>query len=173
MRKWLCPLLFTSVALAGCDRQGNTVKDKPARPTVVEAVICAPPPALALSPDFEGDAFAPGSSAFKSTESNFAAAYRKSCENGLLRDAPLMDDKASDQDRIFLRNAPEANVTGIYLGGEDGDPQFARRMVLESTFVTEEGTNLPSIKDLEEAIFCHVKGATPQEQEETGRCLPD
>ncbi len=183
MMKLVTALLIGSVALAGCERQGAAVaKDQP-RPPVVAAApapapapvpACASLPVLALAPNFEDPqkVFAPGSKAFESTKANFTAAYQKSCQNGLLRDATLIDAEASDTARLFLHNAPEANVTGIYLSRYAGPPG-THLMVLESFFLTEGGTQVPSVEDLEEAIYCHVNGATPKEEEESGRCLPD
>ena len=175
MMKLITALLAGAISVAGCERQGAAVAKDEARPpavAVAAAPACAPPPALALSPDFEdpGKIFAPGSQAFESTKANFAAAYQKSCEKGLLRDVALIDTDASDRDHLFLFNAPEANVTGIYQSRHSSPPGL---MVLESFFLTEQGTQIPSVEDIEEAIYCNVKGATPEEEEKSGRCLPD
>ena len=103
------------------------------------------------------------------TGANFAAAYRRACDKGLLTDRPLIDPKANDQGKLFLINAPEANVASIYLSAVDGS-----RMVLEYPFLTTDGkSQVPSADELEEAIYCSVRGATPEEQESTGRCLVD
>jgi hypothetical protein len=46
--------------------------------------------------------------------------------------------------------------------------------VLEYPFLTADGvTHTPSAAELGEAIFCAVQGASQQEEEESGRCLPD
>ena len=174
MMKLFHALLVGSLAVAGCDRL-DVVKHEERRPALAAPTACVAAPALALSPDFEDPrkVFGPGSKAFDSTRANFAAAYQRSCQNGLLRDEALVDAEASDKARLFLHNAPEANVTSIYLSGYDSPAGTPRLMLVESTFLTEDGTNVPSVEDLEEAIYCKVKGATPKEQEETGRCLPD
>jgi hypothetical protein len=47
-------------------------------------------------------------------------------------------------------------------------------MVLEYPFLTTDGkTQVPTSNELEEAIYCAVVGATPEEQESSGRCLVD
>jgi hypothetical protein len=75
--------------------------------------------------------------------------------------------------RLFLRNAPNANVAQIYRLADARIPSPPRR-VLEFPFVTEDRVaHVPTADELTEAIYCHVRGATPQEQEESGRCLPD
>ena len=108
--------------------------------------------------------FANNSDGFRKTSANFAKAYAKACADGLLK-TPLIDAKAKDRTRLFLLNAPEANVASIYLN--------KGRMLLEYPFVTGGTVNVPSVDDLHEAIFCTVHGASEKEQEESGRCLPD
>ncbi|MGH6729450.1 MAG: hypothetical protein ACREBK_04800 [Sphingomicrobium sp.] len=98
---------------------------------------------------------------------NFRAAYEKACVEGLMADGPLIDPEAVVKDTIFVLNAPEANVTSIYFHFEGKPP----RTMIESPF--GEPPQIPSVEDLHEAIFCAVRGATPEEQETTGRCLPD
>ncbi len=47
-------------------------------------------------------------------------------------------------------------------------------MVLEYPFLTADGaTHVPSTSEFGEAIFCTVHGASQQEEEASGRCLPD
>lgn len=174
MRTLLYALLGTSIALVGCDRQDAAViKANEPKPVTAKAGACAPPPVLILSPGFEDPDKKFGSHDLGSTRSNFAAAYQKSCQNGLLRGEALMDAKSSVPSQLFLLNAPDANKVSIGPSGDENKPGMPRRMVLEYYYVTDEGTHVPSVDDIEEAIFCHVKGATPKEQEETGRCLPD
>ena len=72
----------------------------------------------------------------------------------------------------MLKNAPEANIASIYQQSHEGEPPGDT--VLEFHFVTPDGVfHVPSAEDLEETIFCSVQGATPEEEEESGRCLPD
>jgi hypothetical protein len=104
------------------------------------------------------------------TEPPFDAAYRQACFEGILREQPLIRPEATPGDRLLLKNAPDANVASIYVDsdGESGGP-----MVLEYPFVTGNGEiHLPSADELHEAIFCSVQGASEDEQE-SGRCLPD
>jgi hypothetical protein len=106
------------------------------------------------------------SPAFVQTSANFAKAYAKACAEGLLKARPLIPVNGAGAGKLFLLNAPEANVASIYAANG--------RMLLEYPFVTDFGkANVPSADDLHEAIYCAVKGATPKEEEESGRCLPD
>jgi hypothetical protein len=146
----------------------------PAAPVATAA--CAPAPVLALSEDFADPrrAFALRTDAFRRTGVNFAAAYRAACAQGLLRGRALADASAGRRDRLFLRNAPDANIASIYRDGEEGASAPARRMVLEYPFLTADGrAHVPGTEELAEAIFCHVQGASAREAEESGRCLPD
>jgi len=100
----------------------------------------------------------------KRTAANFEAAYSKACAAKYLK-KPLIDARARDK-RLFLHNAPDANVASIYLS--------SGRMLLEYPFVPIGGkASIPSVKELMEAIYCAAHGATAKEQEESGRCLPD
>jgi len=102
----------------------------------------------------------------KQVSANFAAAYAKACAEGLMKKEPLVTVTGANATRLFLFNAPEANIVSIY-PRED-------RMVLEYYFVTPDGAaNVPGVEELHEAIFCAQVGATEAEQEESGRCLPD
>jgi hypothetical protein len=177
-------------ALSGC-RQADTVGNEaaapaaaqpsaapapapaPAQPTVPNAA-CAPPPRLDLSDDFAdpSEAFARDSAVWRQTAERFDAAYRRACASGIMRGGPLIEPGASHPDRLFLKNAPEANIASIYReGGEGGEPGD---MILEYPFLTAgNATHAPTGEELEEAIFCSVHGASDKEAEESGRCLPD
>ena len=140
------------------------------------ASACAPAPQLVLGEGFNNarGAFAAGSGPFRRLEANFAAAYRASCTPGLLQRHALIEAGASERDRLRVKNAPDANVASIYLDGEEGAPASRRHMVLEYPFLTANGTtHVPSESDLRETIFCAVQGASQQEEDESGRCLPD
>jgi putative methionine-R-sulfoxide reductase with GAF domain len=100
------------------------------------------------------------------TSGNFAKAYAKACAEGLIKKKPLVTAKGANAGRLFLHNAPEANVASIYLDGG--------RMLLEYPFVSaDRKAHVPTTDELHEAIFCAVHGASEKEQEESGRCLPD
>jgi len=104
-----------------------------------------------------------GAEPVKQASANFAEAYAQACAEGLLKSKPLV---AFGQTRLFLFNAPEANIAVIY--DREG------RTVLEYPFVTPDGAvNVPAAEELHEAIYCALVGATQAEQEESGRCLPD
>ena len=103
------------------------------------------------------------------TKANFATAFGRSCVNGTLESGEFYDPEAIDLGRLFLFNAPDANIASIYVSKANGN-----RMVLEFPFLTADGqSHVPSTEELEEAIYCNVVGATPKEQESIGRCLPD
>ena len=155
-------------ALMACSQEAPSEKTR-AEPAKAAAAApktqeCAPP-ALAST----DKAVAESSSAFRDTKANFATAYASACAKGLLKDAALIDPEAADKTRLFLRNAPESNVASIYLSQDVGN-----RMVLEYYFVTPDGkTHVPPADEIEEAIYCNVHGATPEEEESSGRCLVD
>jgi hypothetical protein len=114
------------------------------------------PVELAVAPKSMPAAF--GSKLMKRASGNFAKAYAKACGQGLVKGRALPR-------QLFLHNAPDANVASIYRTG--------KIMVLEYPFVSGGKANVPSADELHEAIFCAVHGASPKEQEESGRCLPD
>lgn len=155
------PVVF-AMALAACSQSdGNSSANSNA---VEHAVNRCVPPALALA-----DGSQLGSAMLSETKSNFAAAYESACAKDMFKARPLIERAAADQDQLFLINASEANVASIYLSDVDGN-----RMVLEYPFLTTDGrSQVPSADELEEAIYCAVRGATPQEQEASGRCLVD
>jgi len=158
-------LLLAALLLAGCGER-PAPDENAVTPAIVEqtASQCTPP-ILALA----DGARSPGSSLLDETRANFAAAYKRACAKDVLKADPLIDAAAADQKELFLINAPEANVASIYLSEIDGN-----RMVLEYPFLTTDGkSQVPSTDELEEAIYCAVVGATPEEQESSGRCLVD
>jgi hypothetical protein len=103
------------------------------------------------------------------TKANFATAFGRACVKGLLESEELLDPQSGGDGRLYLFNAPEANVASIYLSKTNGS-----RMILEFPFQRADGrSRVPSTKGLEEAIYCKVIGGTQEEQETSGRCLPD
>ena len=164
MMRRICLLLF-GLALAAC-RQGAAPESNAALASnVVEQAVdqCAPP-ALAMADNAQLE-----SKLLDETKANFTKAYKGACAKGLLKDKPLIEPKAAVQGKLFLINAPEANAASIYLSDVD-----ANKMVLEYPFLTTDGkTQVPSVDELGEAIFCAVHGATPKERESSGRCLVD
>ncbi len=182
-------LSLAALALAGCNRGGDAVANAPSvsrtanvaaaaapAPKAEAASACAHAPQLVPGDGFSSapNAFAVGSAPFRELEANFAAAYRASCTPALLQRHALIEAGAAEHDRLRVKNAPDANVASIYLDGEEGAPASRRHMVLEYPFLTADGTtHVPSESDLRETIFCAVQGASQQEEEESGRCLPD
>ena len=132
----------------------------------VAATQCAPVQLSAEgeTPEFVA-LFANNSDGFRKTSANFTAAYAKACKEGLLK-KPLIGAGARDIGRLFIHNAPDANIASIYIA--DG------RAVLEYAYVPASGKQqIPTKDELHEAIYCAVVGASDKEREESGRCLPD
>ena len=156
---------FASAALAACNQSAEPESNITA--DAVEQTLAheCKAPSLAMA----GKTQSLESEQLKEAQANFGKAYAAACSKQLLADKPLVDPKASDQQHIFLVNAPEANVASIYLSEVDGN-----QMVLEYPFLTTDGkSQVPTADELQEAIYCAVRGATPEEQEASGRCLVD
>ena len=158
-------IVLVGAALVGCGQQAATGNN-----AAVTANVVAPAeddcsvPALSLA-----DGAPLQTELLNEVTANFTNAFRRSCANGTLEGRELIDPKAADQGKLFLINAPDSNVASIYLSEVDGN-----RMVLEYAFLTADGkSQVPSAAELEEAIHCAVVGATPEEQEKSGRCLVD
>jgi hypothetical protein len=160
--------LVVGAALIACRQEAaaeNSLAERADNAATAKPVSQCESPALAST----DKAVAESSAVFRATAANFAAAFASACAKGLLKDQALIDPEAADQARLFLLNAPESNVASIYLP-RDG----AKGMVLEYHFVTPDGqSHVPPADELEEAIYCSVRGATPEEQESSGRCLVD
>ena len=144
-------------------------------------VALVPPTSIAcpvpnLTAPSGGDAFArrygASTAAFKAVSDNLATGFRRACGSGLIdRDGLLGVASSGGAILVTLENAPDANVASI---AADRIPGGARQLVLEHPFVASDGSvDIPTADEIEEAIFCAVRGATPAEQEESGRCLPD
>jgi hypothetical protein len=177
-------IAFLALGLAACGGQvgsgGNNIASQSTAPQATSApaptpvkaapAACAPAPTLALAPDFTDPRFAANSAPYRQTEEHFAAAYRAACASGVLRGHALIAPGAAHPGQLLIKNAPDANVASIYRDGDDR----AADMVLEYHFLASDGTvNVPGEEELGEAIYCAVRGATAQEEEESGRCLPD
>lgn len=98
---------------------------------------------------------------------NFRVAFYKACGEKLFADGPLIDAESANKSTLFVLNAPEANITSIYFSPSAAPPA----MLIEAPF--GDPPQSPSVEDLHEAIYCATKGATPEEEERDGRCLPD
>jgi hypothetical protein len=181
MQRGVALFVIGALALSACQKR----EDKAPAPVATAAPVavasaapaakagCAPMPALALARDFadpQGQ-FAKDGEAFKRLETNFAEAYRKACDDGLLKDA-LVPGTSPHPGTLFLHNAPDANEVAIYLEPNEGDRRSD--MLLEYYFITADGqAHVPNAADLHEGIYCSTAGATEQEEDESGRCLVD
>lgn len=167
-------VLVLALALAACGADPAKAPAAAETATLAAADSCAPAPALALSQDFADprDAYGEDSASFRALEANFAAAYRKACDESLFAEAPLVPAGVPHPDMLFLVGAPQANVAAIYREGEGrGQPGD---MALEYPFTDVDGRpRVPAEDELYEAIYCAAHGASEAEQEENGRCLPD
>ena len=99
---------------------------------------------------------------------NIQRAFHQACGEKLFGGKPLVDPESDKTSRLVVFNAPEANVVSIYFSQQS----HGAWTILEAPFGSPPH-NIPSADDLHEAIYCTMKGATPQEGEESGRCLPD
>lgn len=157
-------LVAAAIMLAACQPEAPSDANEAAANSVGQHSGDCARPKLALADGARLD-----SALFNQAEVSFTAAYDRACAKGWLNGTALFDAKAADQGRLFLVNAPEANIASIYLSEVDGN-----HMVLEYPFLTVDGkSQVPSADELEEAIYCVVVGATPEEQDGSGRCLVD
>ena len=154
--------LFLALAACGNQPAGNAAANAAAPPVEVPK----PPHCAMPNLDFSA-AEGLGEKDRAQFTDNFRAALDKACSEGLLEGDPVVDERAYVKNTIFVMNAPEANVTSLYFGPSAAPPA----MLLESPF--GEPPQVPSSEELHEAIYCWTKGATEEEQETSGRCLPD
>jgi hypothetical protein len=170
MKLW--PVIFFALVACGSQPAGNAMTNAavpdgpmpagaPPLPKAAPAQKCAMPKLDFSSAENLGE-----KERARFTD-NFRVALDKACSEGLLEGDPIVDERAYVRDTIFVLNAPEANVTSLYFGPSAAPPA----MLLESPF--GDPPQVPSVEDLHEAIYCWTKGATEEEQDTTGRCLPD
>lgn len=171
MKLW--PLLFLALVACGNQQAGNAMTNA----QIPDGPMPAGAPMVPHGPRMPADCVMPKLD-FRAAETlsekdrvrftdNLRVALDKACAEGLLEGDPIVDQRAEAKDTIFVMNAPEANVTSIYFGPSAAPPA----MLLESPF--GDPPQIPSVEDLHEAIYCWTKGATEEEQETSGRCLPD
>lgn len=134
------------------------------------AARCAVQPQLTLDTASFGksvEQFAANAPKRKQLDAGFATAFGAACKAGWLKRAKLLNRNAGSPPVIQITNAPDANVAALY--EDDG-----KRLVLEYPFADlQGGTDIPDAATLKEAIYCYAVGATPKEQEQSGRCLVD
>lgn len=110
--------------------------------------------------------FAVGTTARNRLDEAFTVALAQACAEGMLAKQPLVDPRSKEKRTLFIANAPQANVASIYF--DNGATWF------EGPFFADgQHVQVPGVDAIKEAIYCHAVGATPDEQEQTGRCLPD
>jgi hypothetical protein len=183
MRRGVTVAVIGALALAACHKSEDKAPAPAASPTpaaiasgapAVAKATCAPAPTLALSQDFADprDEFGVDSKPFKQLEANFAAAYGKACDSGVLAREPLIPKDVPHPGMLFLTGAPESNEVSIYRETDQSDQPGD--MTLEYYFIAQDGSlHVPSVADLNEAIYCAVQGASEQEEDASGRCLVD
>ena len=98
---------------------------------------------------------------------NFRAAFDKACAEKLFDDGSLTDEQSYDRSVLYVVAANEANVASIYFAPSGAPPAT----MMEVPF--RDPPQIPSVEELYETIYCWAEGATDEEQETTGRCLPD
>ena len=97
---------------------------------------------------------------------NFRIALDRACKEKFFAEKPMIDPAAKDRDTIFVMDQPNANVPSIYFNREAQPPM----MLFEIPF---DPPAVPSADDLYEAMYCTYHGASEEEMERDGRCLPD
>lgn len=157
---WPILLLMLVACGSGSDDNAAIAAGAP----VAEAPSKAAPACVLPKLEFDDSKLKPEEEAEFSA--NFRVALDRACAEGLLAE-PLVDQRSIDKNTIVVVNASEANVTSIYYAPSGAPPA----MLMESPM--RPPAPVPSADDLHEAIYCAVKGATPEEEEESGRCLPD
>ena len=98
---------------------------------------------------------------------NFRVAFDKACTEKLFDDGYLTDERSYDRSVLYVVAANEANIASIYFAPSGAPPAT----MMEVPF--RDPPQIPSVEELHETIYCWAKGATEEEQETTGRCLPD
>ena len=107
----------------------------------------------------------------RSVEDNVRAAFKSACKSGLLKGGTIPKLEGVSSRRLFLENQPNANVATLEA---DQRSDGSWRLILGYPFVAaDRSMHVPTAGEIQEAIYCAVVGATPEEQARSGRCLPD
>ncbi len=115
--------------------------------------------------------FAAGTPRRRTTENAVRAAFKSACRHQLLTGSTIPKMNGVSTRRLFLENQPNANVAMLEA---DQRPDGSWRLVLGYPFVgADRSVNVPSATEIQEAIYCAVRGASAQERARSGRCLPD
>jgi hypothetical protein len=119
-----------------------------------------------------GRHFAPASKRFANLQENVRAGFQRACDKGLIAGSNIAELQSVPMRRLWIENIPDGNVASLSADQLPGGTGW--RLLLEHPFVASDGSvNVPSAVDIEEAIYCAVRGATEQDQQESGRCLVD
>ena len=152
--------------LAACGQQASDAEPTPIAASnpadCAKVTLDIPPERFAQG----RENFAVGTTARNKLDANFTVALAKACAEGLMAKTPLIDPRSKEKNTLFIANAPEANIASIYFdkGATWMEGPF---------FAGGQHVQVPGPDALKEAIYCHTVGATEQEQESSGRCLPD
>ena len=105
----------------------------------------------------------------RAVEDNVRAAFKSACRHQLLKGSTIPNMNGVSTRRLFLENQPNANVAMLEA---DQRPDGSWRLILGYPFVAaDHSMHVPSATEIQEAIYCAVRGATAQEQARSGRCL--
>jgi hypothetical protein len=173
------------LAACGNDAAGNSTMNAEAldgplpagAPPIPKVPAAAPAPCPIpelLPPEGSGpfeQAFASSTAAFRQTAASIRDGFRRACGKDLRVRSQFTDLSEADAKRIALENWPDANVPMLETSQR---PDGTWRLMLGGPFLASDGSvNVPTAAEVEEAIFCAVKGASEEEQAESGRCLVD
>jgi hypothetical protein len=133
---------------------------------------CLPPTVMLSGNDKELTVrFWAGTPRRRTLEENVRAAFKSACRHHLLTGSTILRMNGVSTRRLFLENQPNANAAMLEA---DQRPDGSWRLVLAYPFVgADRSMNVPSATEIQEAIYCAVRGASAQEQARSGRCLPD
>lgn len=185
-------LLLSLICLAACSQPAGTVSNNanaaaapPANdssiasatpttpaPPPLDPNVCPPAPTLVFPADFPDPRhdFAPGKMGRQLTEDSFREAYAMACRAGIVR-GHRIGEGAADPTQLIMRYDPESSGPIIYVEPAVETGTSGRRAILKFRFFDANHHYLwPMVSEINEAIYCHVHGATPREREESGRC---
>jgi hypothetical protein len=161
-------LPVATLLLAACTQQPADGTEPTPIASAPSAADCAKV-TLDIAPErfAEGrENFAVGTEARTRLDQNFTVAIAQACAEGMMAKQPLVDPRSKEKNVLFIANAPQANQATIYF--RDGATWFEGPFFADGRHV-----QVPGPGAIKEAIYCHTVGATEQEQETSGRCLPD
>ena len=117
------------------------------------------------------DRFGGGTAEFEKLARNVAEGFRVACAKGLIDSGSLLGVPRRSAKQLAIQNLPDGNVA-MFEADQVADGSW--RLLLSYPFVGSDGSvNVPTAAEVTEAIHCAVRGASEQEQEESGRCLAD